>query len=467
MRRLVLLAPAALLVATTALAQTPAPAAQAPAREAPPEGGPPKPFTLPTAETFALPNGLGVTLVPYGTIPKATVHLAIDAGNVDETAQQVWLADLTGELIKEGTTTRTSEAIAESLAKMGGSLGVGVGQDVTTISTDVLSEFAADAVAVVADVAQHPALPAAELPRLQADLVRNLTLAKSQPSAIAQEQFSKVLYGAHPYGRIFPEAAMIEGFTHADVKAFHAANYGAGRAHLYVVGRFDAAAVRKAVRSHFESWPKGTAAKRTPPTPVSARSLHVIDRPKAPQSTLYIGLPVIDPSQPDYVAMRVTNALLGGSFASRITANIREQKGYTYSPSSSLSVHPKVAHWVEIADVTTKVTGASMKEIFFEVDRLRKEAPGQEELDGIKNYLAGVFVLQNSSRGGIIQQLEFTRQHGLGADYLRTVVQKIQAVTPQDVRRVAERYLDPAKMTMVVVGDKATIAEQVAPYTNK
>ena len=108
-----------------------------------------------------------------------------------------------------------------------------------------------------------------------------------------------------------------------------------------------------------------------------------------------------------------------------------------------------------------------MKEIFFEVDRLRKEAPGQEELDGIKNYLAGVFVLQNSSRGGIIQQLEFTRQHGLGADYLRTVVQKIQAVTPQDVRRVAERYLDPAKMTMVVVGDKATIAEQVAPYTNK
>ncbi len=196
-------------------------------------------------------------------------------------------------------------------------------------------------------------------------------------------------------------------------------------------------------------------------------SLHVIDRPKAPQSTLYIGLPVIDPSHPDYIALRVTNALLGGSFASRITANIREQKGYTYSPNSSLSVHPKVAHWVQVADVTTAVTGASIKEIFFEVDRLRNEAPPEDELAGIRNYLAGIFVLQNSSRAGIIQQLELTRLHGLGTDYLRTLVQKIQAVTPADVQRIARTYLDPSKMTMVVVGDKAVITEQLAPYATK
>jgi predicted Zn-dependent peptidase len=441
--------------------------AQAPARQAPPAGDAPRPFTLPTSDTYTLPNGLGVTLVPYGTVPKARVHLAVDAANVDETAQQVWLADLTGELLKEGTTTRSAEAVAESLARMGGSLDVGVGGDVTSISSDVLSEFAGDALAIIADVAQHPALPASELPRIKADLARNLTLAKSRPSSLAQEQFSKALYGAHPYGRLFPTAAMIEGFTHADVKAFHAANFGAARAHLYVVGRFDNAAVRKAIRAAFASWPKGTAASRAAPTPSTGRVLHVIDRPKAPQSTLYIGLPVVDPSHADYIALRVTNALLGGSFASRITANIREQKGYTYSPNSQLVAHPKVAHWVQVADVTTAVTGASMKEIFFEVERLRKEAPGKDELDGIKNYLAGVFVLQNSSRGGIIAQLEFTRQHGLGADYLRTVVQKIQAVTPEDVRRIADAYLDPARMTMVVVGDKSQITEQLVPYQTK
>lgn len=441
--------------------------AQAPARQAPPAGDTPKPFTLPPPERFTLPNGLGVTLVPYGTIPKATVYLAIDAGNVDETAQQIWLADLTGTLLKEGTRTRSAEAVAESLAQMGGSLGVSVGLDVTSITTDVLSEHAASAVGVIADVAQHPALPASELPRLKADLVRQLSLQKSQPQSLANEQFARVLYGDHPYGRIFPTEAMLNGFTHADVQAFHARSFGAARAHLYVVGRFDAEAVRKAIRASFGSWPKGPAAQRTRPTPTSTRSLHVIDRPKAPQSTLFIGLPVIDPSHQDYVALRVTNALLGGSFASRITSNIREQKGYTYSPNSSLTARPKVAHWVQVADVTTAVTGASMKEIFFEIDRLRTEAPPEDELAGIRNYMAGVFVLQNSSRGGIVQQLEMTRMHGLGADYLSTLVQKLRAVTPADVRRIAQAYLDPAKMTMVVVGDQSVIADQLTAYATK
>ena len=452
--------PAVLAAATTAFAQT------AP-KQTPPAAGTPRPFSLPTPESFTLPNGLGVTLVPYGTVPKVTVHLAVDAANADETAQQVWLADLTGALLKEGTTTRSADAVADSLAKMGGRLDVGVGPDVTALSASVLSEFAAGAVEVLAEIAQAPLLPASELPRLKADMVRNLTLAKAQPQSMASERFSQVLYGDHPYGRVFPTEAMVTGYTHADVRAFHAATFGAARSHLYVVGRFDAEAVRSAVRARFGPWQKGTAARRTPPTPAGTRALHVIDRPKASQSTLYIGLPVVDPGHADYVALRVTNALLGGSFASRITANIREQKGYTYSPNSSLSVHPKVAHWVQVADVTTAVTGASMKEIFFEVDRLRQEPPTEDELAGIRNYLAGVFVLQNSSRGGIIQQLEFTRQHGLGADYLRTLVQKIQAVTPADVQRVAKSWLDPAKMTMVVVGDTAEIDGQLAPYVTK
>ena len=164
----------------------------------------------------------------------------------------------------------------------------------------------------------------------------------------------------------------------------------------------------------------------------------------------------------------MTNALLGGSFASRITANIREQKGYTYSPNSSLSVHPKVAHWVQVADVTTAVTGASMKEIFFEMERLRTEAAARGRT-GRHPQLHGrdCSCCRTRRARGIIQQLELTRLHGLGADYLRTLVQKIQAVTPADVQRIARTYLDPAKMTMVVVGDKAVITEQLAPYATK
>ena len=433
-------------------------------RQAPPPLGAPKPFTVPAGETFTLNNGLGVTLVPYGTIPKVTISLAVDAANADETASQVWLADLTGQLIKEGTTTLSAEALAERLAQMGGSLGVGVGLDTTTIGTDVLSEYAADAVTVIADVAQRPALPDGELARLKGDLARQLSLQRSQPGTLAAEQFRKTLYGEHPYGRVLPTDAMLAAYTIADVKAFHRSQFGAGRAHLYVVGRFDAPAVRAAVTRAFDGWQRGTPPTRATPRPVTARSLHLIDRPGAPQSTLYIGRPVVPPTHADYIALRVTNALLGGSFASRITSNIREQKGYTYSPNSQLTTHPGVAHWVEIADVTTAVTGASIKEILFEIDRLGKEAPPAEELDGIKNYLAGVFVLQNSSRGGIVGQLEFLRLHGLGADYLGTLVQKIRAVTPEEVRRVAATHLASGPMAMVVVGDTSAVAAQVEEW---
>jgi predicted Zn-dependent peptidase len=175
-------------------------------------------------------------------------------------------------------------------------------------------------------------------------------------------------------------------------------------------------------------------------------------------------MPVADPSSPDWIPQSVMNALLGGSFASRITSNIREQKGYTYSPFSQVSARYRDAYWVETADVTTKDTGASIKEILAEIKRLQSEPPSETELKGIQNYLAGTFVLQNSSRAGIIGQLHFVDQHGLPADYLNTYVSRVYAVTPQQVQRMAAKYIRPDKATIVVVGDTKVIADQVAPY---
>jgi predicted Zn-dependent peptidase len=180
-----------------------------------------------------------------------------------------------------------------------------------------------------------------------------------------------------------------------------------------------------------------------------------------------LGLKVPDPSNADWVALEVTDSLLGGSFASRITANIREQKGYTYSPGSAIDTHPGDARWYETADVTTKDTGAALKEIFFEIDRLRKEAPPAAELQGIKNNLAGIFVVQNASRQGVIGRLAFVDQHGLGEQYSATYVKKVMAVTPQDVQRIANQYLTPDKMTLVVVGDTKTVKEQLAPWSKR
>jgi predicted Zn-dependent peptidase len=193
--------------------------------------------------------------------------------------------------------------------------------------------------------------------------------------------------------------------------------------------------------------------------------MSVIDRPGAEQSTLYLGLPVADPTSPDYITLDVMNSLLGGSFASRITSNIREQKGYTYSPFSQVGTRRHLAFWIEVADVTTAVTGPSLKEIFYEIDRLRKDAPPAGELKGIQNYLSGIFVLRNTvSPDAVIGQLQFVDSQGLARSYLSSYVQKVVAVTPQDIQRITESYLSPSKITLVVVGDKSKIAEQLKPY---
>jgi predicted Zn-dependent peptidase len=405
-----------------------------------------------------------VTLVPYGTTPKVYVSAMVRAGNIDEGPQQVWLADLTTELLKEGTKTRSAEDVAGEFASMGGALELGAMADQTYARTDVLSEFGPKAVALIADVLQNPLLPESELARVKNDLERNLSIALSQPGPIARNQFAKLLYPDHPYGRLYPTSEMISKYTIADVRKFYGDNFGAARTHIYVAGMFDPAAVKKAIADSFGKWEKGPEPLLLAPKPESKRLLDVVDRPGAAQSTIIMGLPVTAPNDPDYIPLQVMDAILGGSFGSRITANIREAKGYTYSPYSAVSSHYRDAYWAESADVTTAVTGPSLKEIFYEIKRLSDEAPGDNELTGIKNYLAGVFVLRNSSRQGIVGQLNFVDLHGLGDDYLDTYVQKVYAVTPKQVQEMTAKYIVPGKMTIVVVGDKSKITDQLTPY---
>ena len=434
------------------------------AQMTPPEGGEPKPFNLPVTTTGTLDNGLTYTLVPYGELPKVTVTAIVKVGNVDEAAEQVWLADLMGDLMKEGTATRSATQIAEEAARMGGSVSVSVGPDQSSASGTVLSEYGPQLVPLVADILRNPAFPESELDRLKRDRLRNLTIQKSQPGSIALARFREVLYGEHPYGRIFPTEAMVQGFTLDSVKRFYDTHMGAARTHVYVAGRFDRAAMEAAIRQAFAGWQAGTAPERTPPTATSRRAVYLVDQPGAAQSNVYIGMPVVDPSNKDYVALQVTNALLGGAFASRITSNIREDKGYTYSPFSSVSSRFRDAYWAESAAVTTAVTGAAIQEIFNEIERLGNEPPSQEELEGIQNYLAGTFVLQNSTPQGIIGQLAFLNLHGLDRGYLENYVQNVYAVTPAEVQRIARQYLRSGEMTVVVVGDKAAIQEQLTTF---
>jgi predicted Zn-dependent peptidase len=429
-----------------------------------PKPGVPRDFKVPEPKRFTLDNGLQVALVQWGTMPKVRVTLSSRSGNVFEKANEVWLADLAGDLMREGTTTRTAAQISEEAARMGGSLTIAVGPDTATIGGDVLSEYGRQMVELVADVARNPKFPESELPRLKANLLRNLAVSLSQPQQLALQKFRAVVYGDHAYGRVFPTEDMIKGFTLAQVQQFYKSMYGAGRARLYVVGRFDAAAAEAAIRKAFAGWDKGTEASIAPPKPASTRTVYIVDRPGAPQSTVIFGAPTIDPSSPDFIPMTVMDALLGGAFASRITKNIRENKGYTYSPYSQISVRYRDGYWAENADVTTTVTGPSIKEIIAEIDRLQGEAPAVEELTGIQNYLAGTYVLQNSSRSGITTQLDYMDLHGLPPTYASTYVKQVYAVTPQQVMEMARKHIADDRATIVIVGDRKVIEEQVKGF---
>lgn len=433
-------------------------------KQTPPEGTPTKPFTVPAHETYTLPNGLKVTLVPYGIIPKVAVSVAVDAGNIDEGSNHVGVARLTADLLKEGTVMLTSEQLADKAARMGSTLEVAATDDQTIAELDVLSEFGPDAVRLIAEVLQHPRLPESELARLKNDMLRQIAVRSSRPQTIALIHFRKILYGAHPYGTVLPTEADVKKIALEDVKEYFASNFSAQRSHLYVAGKFDTAAVKRAVAESLSNWSKGTSRVENVPSPKAQRILDLTDRPGAPQSTLMVGLPIAAPNSPDAIPLVVTNALLGGSFNSRITVNIREQKGYTYSPRSEVSRRYHDAYWAESADVTTQFTGASLKEIFAEIDRVKKEPPSAAELRGIQNYISGLFIIQNSSRGALISQLQYVDSQGLGEEYLKNYVAKVNAITPAEVQKMTGDYIRPDAMTIVVVGDKSKITEQLAPF---
>ncbi len=429
-------------------------------RELPPAPGTPAEFTLPARQTLRLDNGLAMTFIDYGSVPKVTLLAVVRTGNIDE-GRDTWLADVAVEMLKEGTTTRSASDIARASAGMGGTLSIGAGAEQTTASLSVLSEHAAAAAALLADVLRNPRFPESELPRVLANFERNLAVARSDPQSLADEALAKLVFGDHPFGRILPQEGQLAGYDIAKLRDFYQRNFGARRTHVYVAGRYDRPALEAALRSAFQDWHPGEPPSDLPARASETAQLELVDSPGAPQSSVRIAVPVPDPSHALYFPTTLMNSLLGGTFGSRITANIREDKGYSYSPGSSISARRGGALWVLSAEVTSEHTAAALTEIFSEIERLQREAPTEAELTPVKNYRAGVFVISNSSPNGVLGQLAFMDLHGLPDDFLTHWVASIRAVTPAEVSAMARQFILPGRMTVVVAGDVAKIGDAV------
>lgn len=433
--------------------------ANAQEKQTPPEGGSPRAFTLPEIETYDFRNGLKVTLVSYGRVPKALVRATVRVGNLND-GDTPWISDVTADMLGEGANGQSASEMALAAALMGGDLNVGVGLDRTSVSMDVLSERAPDAVAMIADVLQRPTFPDSEFDRIQQNRLRGISIAKTQPGSLAQNAFMQAIYPNHPYSRaVLPDAEAFSSLTLEDAKTFYTENFGAARTHIYVVGNFDRRAVRRAISKNFKKWDQGPAPLELTPAMPDGPSIALVDRPGAVQSTIRLGkrVPAVDQT----LELEGADTILGGYFSSRITRNIREDKGYTYSPNSSISIEKDASYWSQNADITSEATGAALSEIVKEIRGLQDAPPSDDELRGIKNYLNGIYVIQLASRGGVAGRLAFVDLHNLGEAYLENYVSAVEAMTPQSVQAAAATHLAIDEMSLAVVGDLASVRAQL------
>src|SRR5262245_32576734 len=303
--------------ATKAAPQSPkAPAQQAAPKETPPAPGPAKNFRLPPRKTFSLANGMTVTMVPFGIIPKVTMVLNLRTGVIDEGPNDVTLASVVADMLLEGTTTRSALDISRQAAEMGGSVSASWGSEVSNVSGEALAENASKLAALIADVTLHPKFAPEDLKRIIDKHARDNAIALARPDNVAMKTFREVMYGNHPFARIYPSESMLRGFTVDRVRAFHTTNFSAKRAHLYISGVYDQSAVEKSVRDAFSGWAAGAPPTDNPPKIAAKQQVALIDRPKSVQSAMLMGVAAPSPTSPDWVAMNVADALLGGAFRS-------------------------------------------------------------------------------------------------------------------------------------------------------
>lgn len=427
-----------------------------------PVPGDPPELSLPDAMTLSLANGLNVVVIEKRDIPLVQVNLLVRAGSVLDPQNLTGLATLTADMLDEGAGGRSALEIADAFEMLGARFGVGAGLHHAQLTLRVPVARVEQALAVAADVALRPAFPAAELERLRAERMTSLIRAHDEPNAIANTLAMRELFGAeHPYGRDVTEAAVRATDIDA-VRGFWQQWWRPNNATVIVVGDIDAARARTLVETAFGGWQRGTAtpSQVASATQVQGRTIHLVDKPGAAQSVIIIGRIGVARSSPDYYALQVMNTVLGGQFTSRLNQNLRETHGYAYGASSSFDFLPAPGPFTARAAVQTAVTGAALREFFNELEGIREPIP-VDEVERAKNYLAMRYPAQFQSVAGIAAEAGDAVLYEQPLSALDETVERILAVTAADVERVARRYIDPANVDIIIVGDRTVIEQQV------
>ena len=433
-------------------------------RKSAPEPGPAPRIQIGSSEQFTLKNGLKVIVVENHKIPRVSFSLTVDIGAVSE-SEYAGYSSIAGQMLNKGTKSKSKAQIDEEVDFMG-----------ATLRTNSRGMFAAslkkhttNLLEIMADVLLHPSFPEDEFEKIKKQTISGLASSKDDPNAIASNVASVLRYGKnHPYGEIITEKT-VNNITIDNCKEYYNTYFKPGSAYLIVVGDITADEAKPMAEKYFGSWSGGSVVKgrfELPKAPEKS-SIDFVNKAGAVQSVISVTYPVdLKPGSPDVIKARVLNTMLGGYFASRLNGNLREDKAYTYGARSSLSSDEQVGYFAAGASVRNEVTDSSIVQVLYELNKIRNEKAEEAELNLVKNYLSGSFARSLERPRTIANFALNTIRYNLPTDYYATYLEKLSAVTADDVQMMAKKYITPDNAHILVVGNKDEVAEkleQIAP----
>jgi len=447
MRKLVTLAAAPLLALLAAYA---APAAAAPV------------VHLPAYHRQVLPNGLTLLVLPDHRLPLVEMQLLVRAGSGDDPPGMGGLSDLTATLLRRGTTTRSARQVAEEIDFLGASLDAGADRDRTVFDMEILARNLEPSLALFADVLLHPAFDTTEFARAKAEALGRIEQRRDQPGDLANIEFVQELFGAHPYAHALDGSAeTVSRLGVEDAKAYYRARYVPANCILAVVGDVEPLQIEHALTAALGGWsgppPVPAAPPEAPHAPAAPRIV-LVDKPDAVQSEIRLGCLGAPRGSPDYYALRVLDALLGGEYTSRLVTEIRVRRGLSYSPTSRENFYQGAGAAYLSMNTANKTTLETLKLALGILADLRAKPVSDDELARAKSFTTGQFPLELERPENLAAQLAAIEFFGLDPRFVDTFGSRIEAVTAADVQRVARQYFGE-NFLLLVVGRRAEIEE--------
>ena len=429
---------------------------------------PPRPLAakdvkFPPYQVRTLSNGLQVIAVSHHEQPAVSLRLILRAGGSQDPSDKPGVAALTAALLDQGTTTRSAETIATTIDSVGGAIGAGSGSDLTFINSVVMKDSFDLALDLVSDLARNPAFAPEEIERQKQQVYSGLKVSYEDPDYIAGVVFDRLVYGFHPYGR--PDSGTqqsIASITRDDLVAFHKAWFGANNAILAIVGDVTPEEAFAGAERAFGKWARAenTAAKAIDP-PAPTRRVVVIDRPGAVQTEIRVGNIGLPRKHPDYLALDLAIKILGGEGGNRLHRVLRSERGLTYGASADVHALKDSGDLVADTDTRSESTGEVLRLIVDEMWKLQRQRVSDRELADAQAYLTGSFPLTIETPSAIALQILNAVFYGLDLEELQTFRERVIAVTPADIQRVAQQYLRPDRLSIVLVGDASVFMKQL------